>query len=72
MSNPAFFIYELYQTGNVGSHNTKRYDEQPEEGFKTINLAEKYLSNCIKNKNQWKFKSEGHYFTILKVYQSQK
>ena len=64
-----YFIYQLYQTGNIGPHNTERVKEQPEDGFKTYKGAEKYIENCMLNKNKWLFQQKEYVFTILPTYQ---
>lgn len=64
-----YFIYHLYQTGNVGPHNCEIVKEQPDEGFKTNKEAENYIRNAMRNKNQWIFQQKWYRFTILKIYE---
>lgn len=32
----AYYIMQLWQTGNVGAHNIKKLDANPKEGFHLI------------------------------------
>jgi len=58
-----FYILEMWQTGNIGSHNVKKCDSQPKDGFKTYELAEEWLfENINKITPLWET------FIISKVY----
>lgn len=44
----SFFILEMWQTGNVGSHHIAKTENQPKVGFKTYEEAEVWLNKNIK------------------------
>lgn len=59
-----YYIMMIYQTGNIGPHNIKISDNQPDDGFETYEEAEEYL---LKDINRHKY-HEWHKVTILKLY----
>lgn len=59
----AFFILEMWQTGNVGPHNIAKTEKQPKEGFKTYKDAEDWLK-----KNVGELTPLWETFIISKVY----
>lgn len=62
-----YFIYRLHRVSG-GIVEIKDVSEQPNGGFDTMEKAEFYLVNCLRNKNSWVFQQE-YEFTILSVYQ---
>ena len=65
-----FYIYVYYQRGNVGDYNCRTIEEQPKEGFKTENDAEKHLIELIEAKKGYFFDRPWYKFTILKTWNS--
>jgi hypothetical protein len=65
-----YFIYVYYQVGNIGSRDVKTIDEQPENGFKTEQEAEKHLIKLIQAKKGYHFDRSWYKFTILKTWNS--
>ena len=45
----SFYVLEMWQTGNVGSHNIRKVIEQPDDGFLLYRDAETWLVDNIKN-----------------------
>lgn len=63
-----YFIMKMWQTGNVGSENIAKADNNPEDGFNTYEEAEQYLLESFGN-DIWEFSSSRLFtFCIMKVY----
>jgi hypothetical protein len=63
----AFFIMRMWQTGNIGSHNIKKADINPEDGFETYEEAKAELLNLSYN-GEWEVKNASYTFTIVEVF----
>jgi hypothetical protein len=62
-----FFIMQLWQTGNVGSHNIKKLKDQPKKGYLTKDAAVLAMFER-KSKGDWEIKEGGYDFTIMELY----
>jgi hypothetical protein len=65
-----FFIYILYQQGNVGGHHIEAIREQPDDGFVNEEEAEKHLLELIEKREGWGFDRDWYKFVIMKTYTS--
>lgn len=63
-----YFIMRMWQTGNIGSQNIAKANNNPKEGFTTYEQAEQFMFDSYNNK-VWEF-SDGCFYTfcIMKVY----
>lgn len=64
----AYYIMQLWQTGNVGSHNITKSHVNPEEGFETYEEAEEYMINCSE-KWLYEYCHSWVTFCIMKIYE---
>jgi len=62
----AYYIMRMWQTGNIGSHNITKADNNPKEGFKTYREAEEFMITSYNN-NVWEF-SDGNFYTFCIMY----
>lgn len=62
-----FFIMQLWQTGNVGSHNIKKLKDQPKKGYLTKDAAVLAMLE-MKDKGNWEIKEGGYDFTVMELY----
>ncbi len=62
-----FFIMQLWQTGNVGSHNIKKLKDQPKKGYLTKDAAVLAMFK-MKDKGNWEIKEGGYDFTVMELY----
>lgn len=67
----SYYILILRQIGNIGAHEIKKIDNQPEEGFLSEKDAENYLSKLIKEANYPFDTRWGHNYMISKLYKNQ-
>lgn len=63
----AFFIMQLWQTGNVGSHNIKKLKDNPKEGYGNYNEAKNAMLD-LWEKDNWELKKGGYDFTIMELF----
>lgn len=64
----AYYIMRMWQTGNIGSYNITKADNNPKEGFQTYEEAEQFMFESFDNK-VWEFSDGCFYnFCIMKVY----
>lgn len=67
----SYYILILRQIGNIGAHEIKKIDNQPEEGFLSEKDAENHLGKLIKEGN-YPFDSRwGNDCMISKIYKTQ-
>ena len=64
----AFFIMQLWQTGNIGSYNIKKCEDNPKEGFKTYNEAKETMVRLSEEGN-WTFTSMSYDFAIMEIFE---
>jgi hypothetical protein len=63
-----YYIMKIWQTGNIGSHNIAKADNNPKEGFPTYEIAEQFLLDLYDNK-VWEISGVSSFtFTIMKLY----
>jgi hypothetical protein len=58
---------KLWETGNVGSNNIAKADNNPKEGFKSKKKAKKFLIESYEN-DDWDYRQNFYTFTIMKLY----
>ena len=61
------YIYQLFQQGNIGTHQIEKIDEQPDDGFENYSQATRHLEKLFKM-DKYPFGSIKFNFTILEVY----
>lgn len=61
-----YFIMQLWQTGNVGSHNISKFKGNPEFGYITEYAAWEALLWFQKNDN-WEVNSEIYEFSVMRI-----
>lgn len=59
---------KMWQTGNIGSQNIAKADNNPKEGFLTYEEAEKFMSDSFENEVFEFSESNFKTFCIMKVY----
>jgi hypothetical protein len=62
-----FFIMQLWQTGNVGSHNIKKYKQNPKEGFSNYNGA-KHAMLLLREQGEWEITKGDYDFAIMELF----
>jgi hypothetical protein len=62
-----FFIMQLWQTGNIGSHNIEKLSGQPKKGYLNKDIAVLAMLKK-KAKGNWEIKESGYDFTIMELY----
>ena len=63
----AFYIVQLYESGNIGRHYIKKIDNQPEEGFASKPEAINHLKKLFKD-GVWLGHSWNNNFIITEIY----
>lgn len=63
----AFFIMQMWQTGNVGSHNIKKFKGNPKEGYKSYEDAKTGMLKLWQEDN-WELKKGRYDFAIMELF----
>ncbi len=63
----AFFIMKMWQTGNVGSHNIKKFSDNPKEGYASYDEAKQAMLQ-LWAKDNWELKKGGYMFSIMEIF----
>jgi len=63
----AFFIMQMWQTGNVGSHNIKKLKDNPKNGYESYEDAKEAMLKLREDGN-WELKKGGYDFSIMELY----
>lgn len=63
----AFFIMQMWQTGNVGSHNIKKLKDNPKNGYERYEDAKEAMLTLWTEGN-WELKKGGYDFSIMELY----
>lgn len=63
----AFFIMQLWQTGNVGSNNIKKLKANPKEGYESYEDAKAGMLKLWAEDN-WDLKKGGYDFAIMELF----
>ncbi len=64
----AFFIMQMWQTGNVGSHNIKKLKENPQQGFESYEDAKTAMLKLWSEEDSWELKKGGYDFSIMELF----
>lgn len=67
----AYFIMQMWQTGNIGSHNIKKLDANPKEGYINYEEAKSAMLRLRKD-GDWDLKQRGYSFSIMKLFWNDK
>lgn len=67
----AYFIMQMWQTGNIGSHNIKKLDANPKEGYINYEEAKSAMLRLRKN-DDWDLKQRGYSFSIMELFWNEK
>lgn len=67
-----FYIMKMWQTGNVGSHNIKKMDLNPKDGYLSRDMAEKALMDFYDAEEFEICYNVFTNFTILEVFSTPK
>lgn len=63
----AFFIMQMWQTGNIGSHNISKLKDNPKEGYSSCDEAKQAMLE-LWSKGNWEL-TKGYYtFSIMEVF----
>jgi hypothetical protein len=62
-----FFIMQLWQTGNIGSHNIKKFKDNPEEGHSTYEAAKLWMLKLQADDN-WELTKGNYTFAIMELF----
>lgn len=63
----AFFIMEMWQQGNVGSHQIKKLKENKEDGYATYDEAKEAMLTLKENGN-WTLNKSRSTFAIMEIF----
>lgn len=67
----AYFIMQIWQTGNIGSHNIKKLDANHKEGYINYEEAKSAMLQLIKD-GDWDLKQRGYSFSIMELFWNEK
>lgn len=63
-----YFIMKMWRTGNIGSFNITKADNNPKEGFSNYDEAEQFMFDSFDN-NVFEYSESNFYtFCIMKIY----
>jgi hypothetical protein len=62
-----FFIMQLWQTGNIGSHNIKKLDENPQNGYESYDKAKNAMLK-LRQENNWELSHSQYIFCIIEIF----
>ena len=65
----AFFIMRLWRTGNIGSHEIKKIELNPVEGYKTYDEAVEALLNFYEAKVYEVSKSSKSTLSVMQIFE---
>lgn len=63
----AFFIMQMWQTGNIGSHNIKKLKQNPKEGYVSYEDAKAGMLK-LWHENDWELNKGGYDFAIMELF----
>jgi hypothetical protein len=63
----AFYIMQLWQTGNVGPHNITKIVSNPKEGFPSYSEAIVGMAE-LKKEGNWLLNQKGYQFAIMEIF----
>lgn len=63
----AFFIMQMWQTGNIGSYNIKKLKDNPKEGYGSYEDAKAGMLKLWYEDN-WELKKSGYDFAIMELF----
>jgi len=67
----AFFIMQLWQTGNIRSHNIKKLGSNPKKGYQSYEEAKTGMLELLRN-GDWELNESGYAFAIMELFYKNK
>lgn len=66
----AFFIMQMWQTGNIGSHNINKLNDNPKDGYASYEEAKAGMLKLHGGGNFPLNQSNGYTFCIMELFYS--
>ena len=63
----AFFIMQMWQTGNIGSNNIKKLKDNPKDGYKSYDDAKAGMIKLF-NDGNWELNNNYYDFSIMELF----